>query len=214
MELARRAAREADALLEVMGGYDDAERSLAGFFPSGWMEEIEWPLAAMVIRWNSRFSHAGHRDILGSLMALGFKREVLGDILVYEDHAICFVHESVADYIAVNLQRVGSATVSVSRSKPSEVHIPEPDWDLKTATVASLRLDAVAAAAFQESRGLIQQACAQGLIKKNHIPEVRPDVKLEEGDVLSFRGHGRAVLYVVGGTTKKNRIHIEMKCTK
>ena len=97
MELAHRAARTADAELEFQGGYEDAERRIVSFFPQGWPEPLAWPMAAMVIRWNSRFSHAGHRDILGSLMALGFKREVLGDILVFDDHAICFAHESIAD---------------------------------------------------------------------------------------------------------------------
>ena len=38
--------------------------------------------------------------------------------------------------------------------------------------------------------------------------------EIMEGDVISFRGHGRVILQQVGGVTKKNRIHIQLLCTK
>lgn len=214
LSLAQAAARQAGAQTVAWGGYAEAERQLCAFLPEVWTDEIPWPLAAVVIRWNRRFAQPGHRDLLGSLLALGFKREVLGDILVFDDHAVCFVHDSAADYIAANLQRVGAATVTASREALSELTLPEPDWTPKSATVASLRLDAVAAAAFQSARGVIQEACAQGMLKLNHVPEMRPDIKVKEGDVISFRNHGRVVLEQVGGVTKKNRIHIQLLCTK
>lgn len=214
LSLARKAARETAAQAVAWGGYTEAERQLCAFLPEVWSEEIPWPLAAVVIRWNRRFAQPGHRDFLGSLMALGIKREVLGDILVFDDRAVCFVHDSAADYIVANLERVGGATVTASREPVKQLTLPDPDWVPKSATVASLRLDAVAAAAFQSARGVLQEACAQGMLKLNHVPELRPDIKVKEGDVISFRGHGRVILQQVGGVTKKNRIHIQLLCTK
>lgn len=82
LSLAQAAARQAGAQTVAWGGYAEAERQLCAFLPEVWKDEIPWPLAAVVIRWNRRFAQPGHRDLLGSLMALGFKREVLGDILV------------------------------------------------------------------------------------------------------------------------------------
>ena len=66
------------------GGYDGAERQLACF---GRPEEVGAPPAPPIVclqvkAKNERFARAlGHRDLLGAVMALGVKRELIGDIL-------------------------------------------------------------------------------------------------------------------------------------
>jgi RNA-binding protein YlmH len=214
VEMAADAARVGGVAIQTWGGYEDAERRIAAFYPQGGEDDLLWPVTPITLSWNPKFSHIGHRDVLGALMALGYKRDVLGDIMLDRQQAICFVHASAAAYILANLERVGSTTVKVSRSDPENLALPEPDWQIKEATVASLRLDAVAAASFGLARSAIQEAAAQGLIKVNHLAQIRPDAKLKEGDVLSLRGKGRAVLSQIGTGTRKNRVHIQLKCTK
>ena len=50
-----------------------------------------------------------HRDILGSLMGLNLKRELIGEILTGEDFAVVFCTGAAAQLILSELERVGRA---------------------------------------------------------------------------------------------------------
>ena len=72
----------------IMGGHPDAERCLFLFLPD-YMDadnipEEELPFGAIRVSWGHGAALT-HRDILGSLMAQGVRREVLGDLLVGEN---------------------------------------------------------------------------------------------------------------------------------
>lgn len=57
---------------------------------------------------NKKFAAAmSHRDILGSLMGLGLRRETLGDIIVGEKDGTVVCLKKVADFIVENLTSVG-----------------------------------------------------------------------------------------------------------
>lgn len=75
-------------LHRIMGGHPDAERCLFLFLPD-YMDadnipEEELPFGAIRVSWGHGAALT-HRDILGSLMAQGVRREVLGDLLVGEN---------------------------------------------------------------------------------------------------------------------------------
>ena len=72
----------------IMGGHPEAERCVMLFLPD-YMDaesipEEELPFGAIRAEWGYG-AVLSHRDILGSLMAQGVRREVLGDILVAEN---------------------------------------------------------------------------------------------------------------------------------
>jgi len=85
-------------------------------------------------------------------MGLGIKREKIGDILVREDFAFVVVLKDIADYIRINLTKVGNARVEIDIVNPDELDILEPKVKEISSTVASLRLDSVASAGFGISR--------------------------------------------------------------
>ena len=62
------------------GGYPDAERTRLLFLPD-WAGEGHDALAFLRASFRGADSALSHRDILGSLMALGVTRERVGDIL-------------------------------------------------------------------------------------------------------------------------------------
>ena len=63
------------------GGYDGAERVLAGIFPSFMQPEpAAFPLDALAFSFRSGIS-LSHRDFLGTMLSCGIKREKVGDIL-------------------------------------------------------------------------------------------------------------------------------------
>ena len=64
------------------GGYGDAERKILCFLP----DYLEEPEGLSILKAEYRgHKKLTHRDFLGSLMSLGIKREIIGDILVGEE---------------------------------------------------------------------------------------------------------------------------------
>ena len=193
------------------GGYEGAERRRLVFLPD-YLDAEYLPMDEYitVLRAEYRFGALSHRDWLGSLMGLGIKRETLGDILVFENYADIICTPQIKRFIEDNLVKVGKSGVSVSEIAPHEIVVPTPEFKKKSGTVASLRVDAVASLAFGLSRSEAARLIREGRFSLNHLEELSPSAEVSEGALLSMRGFGRARLASVGGTSKKDRIFIEV----
>ena len=88
--------------------------------------------------------------------------------------------------------------------------IEAPAGEPVTATVLSLRLDAVLAAGFGLSREEAKAAVAVGLCSVNHQPVLKPERLVQPGDLLSFKGRGRVRFTETGGETRKGRTFIRL----
>lgn len=197
------------------GGYPGAERSIAIFQPDFINEDEQEQFAGEVLKVLEVTPNAGgtlsHRDYLGSLMGLGIKREVTGDIIVTDEKCSIIVLSEMAGYISGNLFKVGSTGVSVTILDSADLTIPEPKAaDIKT-TVAALRLDSLCAPAFGISRSKAAEFIKSGKVNLNWQMTQNPDKAVHEGDTISLRGKGRAVLEKVGGRTRKDRLAILIK---
>jgi len=188
------------------GGFEDAERRIACFWDD---EQPEcFPLEALELTWPHQ-SAPGHRDVLGSVMGLGIKRSVIGDIVLLADRGYLFCESQMADHIAGSLSSAGRIRLQVSRLE--EWPQLEPPRGVETRdTVASLRLDAVIAAGFHLSRTDAAELIAAGHVKLRHLPTERGDARVQEGDAISVRGHGRLMVEEVGAPTKKGRLPLKM----
>lgn len=193
------------------GGFPDAERVRLFFLPD-YIDEEYFPVDEYisVIKTTFSFSSPTHRDFLGSLIGLGIKREVLGDILVFPDRAYIICTSQIAKFIVDNLEKVGRLGIKSSIVPISEIEIPTPQFDTVTGTVASLRADSVTALAFGISRTFAADLIASGALSVNHLPEENISAEIREGCLLSLRGFGRAKLASVGGISKKGRHFLEL----
>lgn len=202
------AAARAGVKAAFWGGFEGAERRVAAFYAGNPPEAEDWPVVALRIQWNSRFATPGHRDLLGAVMGLGIGRETTGDIAMgeYRDApcAYLFALEEVADYIAANLTGAGRASLKVGPAAETPVLSP-PEGESLRLTVQQLRLDAVLAAACRLSRSEAQRLIAAGLVKLNHVPQLRPDTRLAEGDLISARGYGRLRVTALQGESRRGR---------
>ena len=79
------------------------------------------------------------------------------------------------------------------------------------ATVADLRLDAVAAAGYGVSRSRMSDEIKSLNVKLNWKEAKKAAQAVNEGDVISFRGRGRVEVAEIRGTTKKGRISVTLK---
>lgn len=182
------------------GGYDDAERTLAGFFPDYLCgskdDKIElFPLRLLKIE-GSGYRKLTHRDFLGSILSLGIKREFVGDIVCTKD-GFCgyvFVHESIADFVLNSLEKIANDKVSVKELALSELPAMQKDYKSITDVVMSLRLDAIVSAALNISREKSERAICQGLVSINHIECTKKDKTVNVGDLISIKGSGRFLL--------------------
>ena len=144
-------------------------------------------------------------------MGMGCEREIMGDIVLVPEGAQFVADKSFANYIESNLCQIGAAHVSLQRISREELQEKEEKVKIISATVAALRLDAVAAAGYGISRSRMAEEIKSQNVKLNWKEANSASQTVAEGDVMSFRGRGRVELSEVRGTTKKGRCAITLK---
>lgn len=202
-------ARSERLNLALEGGYPESERRMGAFYDSEPPEDWMWPIQPVEMSWRAQFGTPEHRDFLGALMALGFERERMGDIVICGEKAFVFAEPEMADYIVRSLESAGRVSVKC-RLAEGVPDIPPPAGKTFRDTVPSLRLDAVIAAGFSLSRSDASEQIARGKAFVNQALSLRPDAVINEGDLISLRGEGRIRIESVDGETKKGRIAIRI----
>ena len=201
-----------DVQFDMFGGYDEAEYLMIGIFPD-WMmyTKSDFPLAVVDVTMKEE---TAHRSVLGSVLGLGIKREKVGDLIVYDDVVQIVAGSTMADYISVHLRKIGKHTASASVVPLTEIRPKEPEYDEISTTVKSLRLDAIVASGFNMSRGKAADLIKQERVKVNYRFVTSVSTTLHAGDLISVRGKGRLIYAGDDGTTKKDRIRIQLKRVK
>lgn len=197
---------QVDCQVRLWGGYDDAQRKICCVYPE-WMipETDEIPL------WCLTFSYRNgdcltHRDFLGAFMSCGIQRETVGDIVIGSGRCQAIVTEAVAPLLR-ELTKIGRCGVKVTDNVPFDMPIIQNFREI-SGTVASVRIDAVAALAIRESREKTVRLLQQDRITVNYSAIASASHALNEGDLFSVRGYGKFRLKSVTGLSKKGRLHI------
>ncbi|MGI6117924.1 MAG: RNA-binding protein [Bilifractor sp.] len=196
---------------ETAGGYPSAERKMAAFVPRDIAYEWSFPLVCLQIEpLSEKFSEElSHRDYLGSVLATGIERNVIGDILVRDHCAQLFAEEHIADFLIQELIRVRKTPVRLfSVESPDDIF--EPATEEKTGSVASVRLDSVLALAFGGSRAEMNQRIRDGRVFVNARLVTSNGHPLHEGDLISVRQTGKCRFDKVLHTSKKGRLIIQV----
>ena len=195
------------------GGWPDAERKLLCIEPEGSYPADPLCCVKLCCRALSGAALPGHKDYLGSLMGLELRREALGDIVLPDDQpgvAYVFALEPAAELICQELRQAGhtdlTATLQPLDALPP---FPQAERPRQTATVSSLRLDAVLAAMLRCSRGMAAELVTAGRVEINHLPAESIHAPVYEEDVFTVRGKGRFQLTALPGKSKKDRLIIE-----
>lgn len=195
----------------LWGGFLGAERVVAGF---GECQNEDFPISCIEIKpLNKKFAdELTHRDFLGSLMGLGIKREVLGDIIINENCGYLFCLDTIAQYIVDNLREVKHTTVTAEiLSEIPETAIPLPQ--VEEHIVSSLRLDVLVSSVFNLSRSKAgelfskEKVFVDGMVKN-------ASYVLKEGESITVRGMGKFIYSETLRKTKKDRLVVELKIYK
>ena len=191
---------------EFYGGYEDAERKILCFIPD-YLDRAEG--LSVLKATHSGYKKLTHRDFLGSLMSLGIKRENIGDIIVSENQAQIIIKDEIGEFLLTNLASAGRASLSLEMLPITELKIAESEIKEVSKTVASLRLDSVVASLFNISRTLSCEFISAGKVFLNSREALKPDKAICEGDKITLRTKGKAVITSASGTSKKGRIIVK-----
>lgn len=191
----------------LFGGAEGCERQMLRFGS----EELcgyEQPFPISVVRiapLSAKFAEPlSHRDYLGSLMALGMERELLGDIVVRKDAAYLFCEERIAPYILENFTQARHTSLTCRLID----QLPEGAF-FETRRVlvqlASQRVDALIAHAYRMSRSEAQALFPAGKVYVSGRLCESPGYTPKAGEMISVRGFGRMRYAGVESLSKKGK---------
>lgn len=197
--------------LESEGGYPAAERVKVAFIDDDFQGEVEFALGAIHLEFDPRYYQLSHRDVLGSLIGLGLKREVIGDIIMLPNGCQVILDTSMVLFVCQNLDKIGMAPTQPSQIDLTQLLPKEEKIKEIRTTVASMRLDVLAAAGFGVSRSKMSAEIAADKLKVNWQDAKSSAQTLKQGDILSMRGRGRVEVSEVNGQTKKGRTSVVLR---
>jgi RNA-binding protein YlmH len=204
--------RSMDVQIRFDGGHERAERKRAFVAPDYRAldkEDMGISLIA-VTSLDDKLKDLDHGDYMGSILALGIKRDKVGDIYPTAEGCQFLVASEVADYMRIHLQQVHRVHVQtellpLEQLRPTTVKLEEVSL-----SVASLRMDGIVSDVFHLSRAKVLIPIKAGRCKVNWKQEEDPSKPLKSGDVISLQGFGRFQVLEVEGVTKKGRYRVKI----
>ena len=172
------------------------------------IQDVDFNIVLYKIKYNPKFFELNHRNILGSLMSLGIKRECVGDIILYEKEYYFAVTKEISPYIIENYHHVGK----------TPIELEEINYDItykrmleeKNDFVSSFRLDVIISAGFNISRKNAQNFISKGLVFLNYIPCLNASKIIVKDDIISLRHKGKIVLLEIKGLSKSGKHFIKI----
>ena len=198
-------------VMEIFGGYENAERQMVAFHPDALAFTWEYPIDCLKIEPKAiKFSESlTHRDYLGALLNLGLERSVIGDIVVQEKAAWFFCQNKMTDFFLDNLCRVRHTNILITKVDDPD-KLPCPKLEAINGTCASVRLDSLISLAFKASRSSMVSYIEGGQVFVNGKLITSNGYEPKEGDIISVRGKGRFIFDGMSHQTKKGRCGVRI----
>lgn len=195
----------------AFGGHEDAEQQRVFIYPPYYEPTKEdFEIRLIEINYPTKFAELTHGQIMGTVLGSGISRETLGDIINNGERWQFFIDEKMQDYIFLNVDHIGRTNVNLEAFPLEEVVEMTDKWAIEEIVVSSLRIDVVLAGALNLSRNRAKTMVNDKRIKVNWVEIERPDMDVEEHDIVSIRGHGRVQIRQQLGTTRKDNIVLEI----
>lgn len=170
----------------TFGGYEEAERKMILIgAEEGYDFSREICIARITASSKIKLSHRG---ILGSVLGLGVKREMIGDIIVGEEFSDIIILRNISEFLENNLKYVGKEKVKVEIKDISKLQETQEKPKEITTSVSSLRLDSIISAGFGVAREKSNLLVKGEAAKVNHMLVKSPMKQVKEGDAISVRG--------------------------
>lgn len=191
------------------GGIDGAERMILGLFPPGAeIDERAFPVSIVKFTYRKQDT-VTHRDVLGSLMALGIARAGIGDIVIGQTEAYAAAFSEIAKFIVSEIKKIGRTGVRTeicSAEEAAALKNDRPRYSEIRMTVTSKRIDCIVAAMCRTGRSKAAELIEGGLVSVNSAPVLKVTKLITDGAVISVRGFGKYKICDCNEISKKGRI--------
>ena len=200
----------------LSGGAKGCERQMVRF---GSEEELyyseDFPIDCIKIEpLSKKFAEdLTHRDYLGAIMNLSIEREHIGDIIIREETAYCFVTKKMSGFICENLIKIKHTSVKCTTCEF------ESNGDLFTLEAkdiisSSLRADCVICAVYNLSRSTADALFDTKKVFINSALCESSSKALHPSDTVSVRGFGKFIFESEISSTKKGRLKLRIQLYK
>lgn len=193
-----------------LGINNSCEKRMAGIYPKDFDSDmLNFPVKYFKIINGSKFKELEHKHYLGSIMSLGLKREILGDLIVKDGIGYGIINEELFMFLKENLKMIGKIPVEVEEITSED--IPETEFKELVESIASLRLDVITAALGNFSRNSAIEALESGDVALNYNIDKDKSKLVKEKDIISIRRKGKFLVDSVLGESKKGKIRVLIK---
>lgn len=195
----------------IDGGYDDAER--VRLFMTMFDEtptRTDMNIGILAFSGNTKFIDFSHRDCLGALMALGFERRCIGDIIVREDGFDVLTNSEIDDFLLMSELSIKRVPMRGKKLDFDTWQAPVRQLKRLSILVTQMRLDAIVAKVFNLSRGQTAELIRAGLVQVDHQITTNASRQCIEGQIVTVRGKGKFVVEAADGVSKKGKIKLSV----
>lgn len=196
-----------DFKVSSYGLFEEAERKMISFNNR---YDIPFPLKKIKIVTTTKFNMISHKDYLGSILALGIKRNKMGDLLVKDNFCYLPVCEGIHEFIVSNLTSVANSPCSVQVLEDNFIP-PEPVFNEMIILVPSLRIDTIVAKLCNISRGKAQDILDGGKVLIDYNTVKGKGEEVHVGQRITIRGTGKFILGDIVGNSKSGKFKVQIK---
>lgn len=193
--------------VESYGGFEDCERRMISFNNN---YNLPYPIKLLKISTTSKFVNLNHKDFLGAILALGIKRNKIGDLILKNDYCYFNVCEELVEFIINNLKSIGKSPCKVTIINESLEDL-SPSFKEEIILVKSLRVDSIVSKISRISRGKAQELIEAGLVSidYNKVKDKSKELKIDER--VTIRGKGKYIIYKIIGNSKSGSFKVLIK---
>lgn len=178
-----------DYQVEFYGGYEGSERKKAKIISNEYYD-IDYDIVCLRAVYNNKFNKIEHRNVLGTVHNLGINFNRVGDIVVSESSIYIFVDREIADFIKMELTKIGRVNLEFKEVSELDIDIKKEFQDFEIVT-SSFRIDSIVAKITNKSRSRIKEFLEQEFVKLNHVIVKNGEKNCSVEDILSIRKYGR-----------------------
>lgn len=199
-----------DMVFELCGLTKGCEKNMIAVLPKEFSkEDLLFPVKYFKILNKSKFKELEHKHYLGTIMSLGIKRELMGDLIVEGNCCYGVISEDIFSFLVDNLKEIGKNPVTIEEVEAHE--IPELKFVEIVDSISSIRLDNIVSAMINNSRSKALELIEAGDVSVNYTVEKEKNRVLKEGDIVTVRKIGKFVFDKILGENKKGKIRINLK---
>lgn len=153
-----------------------------------------------------------HQDIMGSILSLNIKKEVLGDIIVDDNNYYFYILESMNNYILSYFNKVRNINITLEELPLDYLKDYKRKYKEIIVNVKSNRVDLIISKLTGLSRRVVKDMISNKDIILNYQVLTNNSYQFKENDIFSIRGYGKYKYVKVINKTKKNNYLV--KCLK